>query len=269
MGTWSVSPVQRVTEPCSAFLPSFRRTPPSPQPAGADRDTTAAQPCPAPQPAAAKPLLPGETRSSAASDAVQAVPRGRRSPGPGPDRNSSHSPSPPCRPFRAAGAARDCELARFPALYGPVAGFQHARGCLVVSSSPTIQRALYPRRNRHRAGHGANPPPKPSPANQPVHCTSDPARSRGGRSMRARRPYRAATQQRSQTRFQPRFWPGFHVSWFVPVSAGHSVSTPEWCKSCQYDLRHIPDLGFCENPALERKTNHPPIFLRFRRPVFD
>lgn len=62
---------------------------------------------------------------------------------------------------------------------------------------------------------------------------------------------------------------GFCGSWFVPVSAGHSVSTPEWVKSCQYDLRHIRDLGFCRKPRDEPPRHSPAVLRAGVRCVFD
>lgn len=62
---------------------------------------------------------------------------------------------------------------------------------------------------------------------------------------------------------------GFRVSGFVPVSAGHSVSTPKWGKTCQYDLSHIPDLGFCRKPRDEPPNNSPAVLPAGVRFVFD
>lgn len=165
---------------------------------------------------------------------MQAVPCGRRRPSP--------RISPFSGPVRACGgfSARAWVFGRFRRFDDP-------------ENRVTAQKTA-PCRSCHKSGEPC-----------PVQRVSPPPRSAG----QDRAMSQAVPCGRHRHGSRHPFQAGFHVSWFVPVSAGHSVSTPEWCKTCQYDLRHIPDLGFCENTALEQKTNHQPSILRFRRPVFD
>ena len=225
MGTWSVSPVQRATEPCSAFLPSFRRTPPAPQPRRR-RPATAAQPQPGTTARGRKtavtwrnPQFRRQRRRAGRSvrppqpwtwpqpqpqseSAVQAVPCGRR------------RPRPRISPF--SGPVRPC--GRFSArawVFGRFGTFDDSESLLTAHKSA-------PRRSRHKS---VEPAQFSEPASA-VGQRSSPSR-RGRRSVPAGRPVRPSAQH-AQPRFSAQFSARFRVSWFVPVYAGHSVSTPEW-----------------------------------------
>lgn len=132
------------------------------------------------------------------------------------------------------------------------------------TTAKTQVNLLFPSRRPSRA---ADAVPAAVTCGHTRHCVGHGLlHSHGPRSrLRSRRRKQC---QKSQPK-QRQNWPVFVFrgsSLFPQVTA---FLPPKWGKTCQYDLSHIPDLGFCRKPRDEPPNNSPAVLPAGVRFVFD